>query len=143
MEEVKFCKNCRKNIDENAHIEDAYLPWLYDSDFECPECKCSIVNTIITVDEYMVISEISDTIKFFEAMLELKEKDIVEYELKMSQFRNQIGQQKAEEASKPKCPRCGSTSITAGQRGYSLIWGFIGSGNTVNRCSKCGHKWKP
>ena len=43
----------------------------------------------------------------------------------------------------PKCPRCGSTSITAGQRGYSLLWGFIGSGNTVNRCSNCGHKWKP
>jgi len=43
----------------------------------------------------------------------------------------------------PKCPRCGSTAITAGQRGYSLLWGFLGSGNAVNRCSNCGNKWKP
>lgn len=42
-----------------------------------------------------------------------------------------------------KCPKCGSTAVTAGQRGFSLVTGFIGSGKTVNRCSKCGHKWKP
>ena len=47
------------------------------------------------------------------------------------------------ERSKPHCPRCGSTSITAGQRGYSLLTGFLGSGSTVNRCANCGHKWKP
>lgn len=45
--------------------------------------------------------------------------------------------------NKPKCPKCGSISITAGQRGYSLFSGFIGSGKTVNRCSNCGHKWEP
>lgn len=43
----------------------------------------------------------------------------------------------------PKCPRCGSTSITAGQRGYSILTGFLGSGSTVNRCANCGYKWKP
>ena len=43
----------------------------------------------------------------------------------------------------PKCPKCNSTVITAGQRGYSIITGFFGSGDTVNRCSNCGHKWKP
>lgn len=43
----------------------------------------------------------------------------------------------------PKCPKCGSTAITAGQRGYSLLTGFLGSGKTVNRCANCGYKWKP
>lgn len=43
----------------------------------------------------------------------------------------------------PQCPKCGSTSITAGQRGYSLLTGFIGSSKTVNRCANCGYKWKP
>ena len=43
----------------------------------------------------------------------------------------------------PRCPKCGSTSITTGQRGYSFWTGFLGSGTTVNRCSNCGHKWKP
>jgi len=43
----------------------------------------------------------------------------------------------------PKCPKCKSTAITAGQKGYSIVTGFLGSGNTMNRCSNCGHKWKP
>lgn len=43
----------------------------------------------------------------------------------------------------PRCPKCGSTAITAGQRGYSLLTGFLGSNKTVNRCANCGHTWKP
>ena len=43
----------------------------------------------------------------------------------------------------PICPKCGSTQISTGSRGYSLAWGFIGSGKTVNRCAKCGYKWTP
>lgn len=64
----------------------------------------------------------------------------------MSQFRGQVQQQensKQQISNQIKCPKCGSTSITAGSRGYSIVWGFIGSGSTVNRCSNCGYKWKP
>lgn len=42
-----------------------------------------------------------------------------------------------------RCPRCKSTTITTGSRGYSLLWGFLGSGSTVNRCGNCGYTWKP
>lgn len=42
-----------------------------------------------------------------------------------------------------KCPKCGSTAVTTGARGYKLITGFLGSSKTVNRCGKCGHSWKP
>ena len=42
-----------------------------------------------------------------------------------------------------KCPKCGSTLVTTGERGYSIIWGFMGAGSTVNRCGKCGFMWKP
>ena len=41
------------------------------------------------------------------------------------------------------CPRCGSTAVATGSRGYSIVWGFAGSGKTVNRCGKCGYSWKP
>lgn len=41
------------------------------------------------------------------------------------------------------CPRCGSTKIQAGNRGYSLVTGFIGSGDVRFICMSCGHKWKP
>lgn len=42
-----------------------------------------------------------------------------------------------------KCPKCGSSSISTVNRGYSLVSGFIGSGKAMNVCQKCGHKWEP
>lgn len=44
---------------------------------------------------------------------------------------------------KIRCPKCKSTNITTGSRGYNIVWGFIGSNKTMNRCAKCGHKWEP
>lgn len=41
------------------------------------------------------------------------------------------------------CPKCNSPQISTTARGYSIVWGFIGADNTVNRCAKCGYKWKP
>lgn len=41
------------------------------------------------------------------------------------------------------CPRCDSTNVVTGQRGYSMMWGFMGSNRTMNRCAKCGYKWEP
>ena len=41
------------------------------------------------------------------------------------------------------CPKCGSTNITTGARGWKWTTGFIGAGKTVNRCGDCGHTWKP
>lgn len=43
----------------------------------------------------------------------------------------------------PKCPKCGSTAISTGARGFSIVTGFLGSDQTVNRCGNCGYKWKP
>ena len=50
---------------------------------------------------------------------------------------------KQKESEVLKCPKCGSTLVTTGERGYSIIWGFMGAGSTVNRCGKCGFKLKP
>ena len=47
------------------------------------------------------------------------------------------------DTSPVKCPRCGSTSITTGMRGWKLTTGFLGSSKTVNRCAKCGYTWTP
>ncbi|MBR0341667.1 MAG: ribosomal protein L7/L12 [Oscillospiraceae bacterium] len=41
------------------------------------------------------------------------------------------------------CPKCHSTLVSTGSRGFSLLTGFWGSGKTVNRCGKCGYKWTP
>lgn len=45
--------------------------------------------------------------------------------------------------TKIRCPKCGSTQITAGARGVNAVWGFIGASKTVNRCMSCGYSWTP
>ncbi|SHO50103.1 hypothetical protein [Desulfopila aestuarii] len=57
-----------------------------------------------------------------------------------------------------KCPKCGSTQISAGKEGYNAVAGTIGAvalgplgllvgglqaGHHRNVCLKCGHKWDP
>lgn len=56
-----------------------------------------------------------------------------------------LAQRRVEEEDKNtiRCPKCGSIQITTGQRGYSLLTGFLGSNKTVNRCAACGYNWKP
>lgn len=45
--------------------------------------------------------------------------------------------------TKIMCPKCFSTSIATVNRGYSIFWGFLGSGSPRNVCQACGYKWKP
>lgn len=48
-----------------------------------------------------------------------------------------------ENLNKPHCPKCGSIYISTIQRGHSIFSGFLGSGQPVNVCQKCGHRWRP
>ena len=56
-----------------------------------------------------------------------------------------------------KCPKCGSTQITAGNKGFGfgkaaigavalgpvgLLGGLIGSKKVIVTCLNCGHKWQ-
>ena len=41
------------------------------------------------------------------------------------------------------CPKCGSTALATVNRGYSVVWGLLGSGKPMNVCQACGHKFKP
>lgn len=73
---------------------------------------------------------------------------IVEYEkyqaeqlLSKQQLKQKIAKNKANNT--PCCPKCGSKAIEAVNREYSIIWGFFGSGKTMNYCKNCGHKWEP
>lgn len=112
----------------------------------CNKCGSEIIKSPLTAEEYAYITLTSENRDFIDSMIELKQKDIIEYEIKMSMFRNLVEQQekaKQEERNKPKCPKCGSTNITTGQKGYSFWTGFLGSNKTVNRCGSCGHTWKP
>lgn len=109
-------------------------------------CNGELKTLNISRDELKIMCEVSGDLPFLQAMIDLKEKDIIEYNLKMSQFRSQVEQQKQareRSVSRIQCPQCGSSNVSTGARGYSLVTGFIGAGKTVNRCGRCGYKWKP
>lgn len=147
---IKFCKKCHDEKKIRYWGDKyGYLWTLTDDAKICPDCQSNLVDIDFPVLDLKILSKISDSTDFYDAMIKLHDDDIIEYELKMSQFRSQVEAQEAEEErkkaeeSKPRCPKCGSTNITAGQRGYSFWTGFLGSNKTVNRCSNCGHTWKP
>ncbi len=112
---------------------------------KCPICK----STDWEDADLITLKEISNDNDFLEAMIELKKNDPIEYQLKMSQFKTNLGQQesstKKEESTKDviRCPKCKSTAITTGARGVNNFWGLLGASKTVNRCGNCGYTWKP
>lgn len=154
---VKFCSHCNITKDNTILFDDEEVDFYAGyiccmkpettQDMICPFCKNKLVETNISEDDIDLLGEVSCYDRtFLEAMLELKDTDPIEYQLKLSQFKAQIGQQKVEEqrsSNIPKCPKCGSTSITTGARGVNYFWGFIGASKTVNRCATCGYTWKP
>lgn len=112
----------------------------------CPKHHIEMKEIDISSRDYWTITKISTDLSFIEAMIQLKEKDIIEYQLKLSQFKNQVEQKestKVKEDNKVKCPKCGCTDLGVANRGFSLVTGFIGSGKSMNVCKKCGYKWKP
>lgn len=114
---------------------------------ECPQCLCDDV--FVSSEEEEELMKLSNDRKFTNAMIKLHDEDPIEYQLKMSQFKANLKQQKQAQVSKREskdlihCPKCGSTSITTGARGVNNFWGLLGASKTVNRCGNCGYTWKP
>lgn len=146
---IKFCKKCHDEKKIRYWGDKyGYLWTLTDDAKICPDCQSNLVDIDFPALDFIILSKISDSTDFYDAMIKLHDDDIIEYELKMSQFRSQVEAQEAEEErkkaeeSKPRCPKCGSTSIATVNKGYSLLTGFLGSGKPMNVCQSCGHKWK-
>lgn len=110
----------------------------------------------LTEEEHDVLSKISKDEKFLAAMDKLKSENIIEYNLKLTQFRqslsmednssNENGISGLDVSGVPKCPTCGSTKvkkISGATRWVSV--GMVGlSSSNIGKtmvCSKCGYKW--
>lgn len=162
-EYVKFCPCCnetRKNAitlfgSESDAIEfyKGYLI-LYKVDSStnrCPCCNTEVIDSVLTEDEFFTIENLTTNRKLLDEMVKLKNEDIIEFELKMSQFRNQVQQQKAVEQPQqnnnlPHCPTCGSTNIkkiTATERATSIMGLGIFSKkiNKTYKCLNCKCTW--
>lgn len=167
------CNKCNFDIAnymiENGLIEGNRL--ITDKVFICPNCgkieassgrlyiKCSECGhpykatdidrenpiKLIETDERQLIEEyVGDTINWDIYNAREDEWNKIQEERKKYQQQKQVEEQARQDAiNHPKCPKCGSTAITAGQRGYSLLTGFLGSNKTVCRCANCGYSWKP
>ena len=145
---IKFCEYCFNHPKSKEVYDNGYIPYLYDTDYKCPECGNKLKDTNVPDLEYLEIASFSKDINFIHAMMQLHEKDPIEYQLKMATIRNQVQQQKQIKSQEKarntlKCPRCGSTAITTGARGANHFWGLIGASKTVNRCGSCGYTWEP
>lgn len=148
---VKKCPYCHENNQKS---------WIYTSGYDvdadkqnrtkCVVCGRNLINTALTVDEYSILEGITNEVSLFDAMDDLKQKDPIEFQLKMSQFKTQLQQQESskqtEEANQPHCPTCGSTDIqkiSGTKRWFSTgLFGLASSDIGKSMCcKKCGYKW--
>lgn len=137
---IKKCDKCGKI---GACKEDALIHKVND-------CNGNLIDTTLSYEDFDILCDISSSDNdFIRTMIDLKESDPIEYQLKMSQFKTQVQQQKniqkqqQQNKNRIKCPKCNSTSIVTTTRGFSVVTGFIGSCSPRNVCQKCGYKWKP
>lgn len=148
---VKKCPYCHENNQKS---------WIYTSGYDvdadkqnrtkCVVCGRNLINTALTVDEYSILEGITNEVSLFDAMDDLKQKDPIEFQLKMSQFKTQLQQQESsnqtEEDNTPHCPTCGSTDIQkiSGTKRW-LSTGLFGlASSDIGKsmcCKKCGYKW--
>lgn len=131
---VKKCNKCGRFCvcSDDDYVVDGYKG-----------CDGLMVDTGIRFDDYLIISKISDDDNFLQAMIDLKEKDIIEFNLKMSQFKSQLEQQKS---SKPHCPTCNSTNIklisTTSKAVNTAMFGLLGTKrHKIYHCNNCKYEW--
>lgn len=119
---------------------------------KCPHCNGSTVEMSLTVEEWNVLKNISTDSSFILEMDKLKQSDIVDFNLKLSQFKANASLQQQPtfspqpQSSIPKCPTCGSTNIKkiSGTKRWvgTGLFGLASSDLGKNmQCNSCGAKW--
>lgn len=145
---LKICETCKKNkIDDGISFSPGYIHYLNDDVEECLE-NHPLNTTNMSIDDFIILTKISNSTDFYDAMIELHDKDIIEYELKMSQFRAQVDAQVEykRQSNVPHCPTCKSTNIakiSGTERAASIIGLGIFSKkiNKSFKCKDCGYTW--
>ena len=162
---VKFCPVCNETKQNttlffnNEKFKEFTKGYFYLSepknpnDNLCPCCKeGKLVESILTFEEFEIIDKASNSDrKFLEAMIKLKQDDIIEYQNRINQFRIQVQRQTqfqpAEQKSNvPHCPTCNSTNINKisglSKAGSVAMWGlFSRKVHKQWHCNNCGSEW--
>ena len=128
--------------------------YTYEDNSICPTCGEKMIEMNLTEKDWNTLNNISLEQDFIFAMDKLKQDNIVEFTMKMSQFKETINQQSviqnqiknSSQSPTPKCPTCGSTNIkkiSATKRWIGAgLFGLASSdfGKTM-QCDECGYKW--
>lgn len=160
-EYIKFCPNCNRtglNISKffnDEEIIEFYKGYLFFNKIEnenskiCPCCKkADLIDSILTIDEFTTIQKFTQNRQVLESMVELKKNDIIEFELKLNQFKLQQKQkdnvfEKQRQENLVHCPYCNSTDIkkiTGTERAVSvgMLGLFSKKLNKSFKCKNCG-----
>lgn len=130
--DIKLCRRCG-HATENLDV------------ITCKYCKNELQRETINLVD--VGREVTDWnhyawVTYIKGNPELEEAFRARLDAELEEMMERIDA-RMEAKNTPRCPKCGSTAVVIGTRGYSVVTGFIGSGDTMNRCGNCGHKWKP
>lgn len=112
-------------------------------------CNGNLVEVNISYDDFLILCDISEDNAFLQAMIDLKKTDPIEYQLKMSQFRTQLEQQKSsktQNSTTPRCPNCKSINIkpiSTLNRGASIamLGVFSKKIDKSFECLNCKYTW--
>lgn len=143
---VKICPKCGTFCTDSE-----------EKDTVCDKCNTIMTTTNFSINDYCAVLKSEKKAEFLQRIRERYVINSPEFDEKLynevidkEYMENMRVDALMESLSKNsqknnvlKCPKCGSTAVTTGQKGFSLLTGFWGSNKTVNRCGNCGYKWKP
>ena len=145
-DKLYICKKCIKELEKEPYTSPFQYRGLFTNfkvpeDKACPRCKNNLYETQVTINEIKILFSISHDNQFLGSMIYLKEKDPIEYQLKMSQFKTQLNKQ---ESNKPKCPICQSTNIkkitNTSKAVHTTLFGIFSMSRNSKQwhCNNCG-----
>ena len=144
---VKFCPICNEtkqntslcfNNERFREFTKGYF-YLFEPKEDtkiCPCCEKGVLeDSPLTFEEFKIIDNVSDSDRqFLEAMIDLKKKDPIEYQLKISQFKANLKQQ--ESSKKVEKISLGKKAV-----GGALFGIFSSNVRKSMHCKSCGYKW--
>lgn len=167
MNRIFYCNNCLNNRQIIKTTETNWLGFTLEKEIvtngiinfpdnitdhsKCPHCGGETIELSLTTDDWNILKDVSTDADFILEMDKLKKTDIVDFNLKMSQFKaNAVAskpvQTPPQQSTVPRCPTCGSTNIKkiSGTKRW-LTTGMFGLGSSnvgkTMQCNSCGYKW--
>ena len=161
--EMYFCQHCVKTGENLCDTADPleteraknYFRGYFSEDTnpnKCPYCGSKIIKINILTYDFYAIAEVSNyNSDFRDAMIELRQKDVIEYGLKMAEINRQLmlmdELEEKDDSNILKCPYCNSKDLVRiSELGKALKVGFFGLRGADDlgktwECQNCGSKF--